>query len=108
MPERYSRWFDGSLSVWKWHHLSNDYHANAGEFSFADGRALVRPWKSSLSDTPANVSVAGSSAPQQPGLHLADNEYDRHHKRRFAVVSKGQQLPHPTNFDSSNAETFKC
>jgi prepilin-type N-terminal cleavage/methylation domain-containing protein len=43
-----------------------NYHANAGGFSFADGHALVRPWKTSLFNTPASVSVAGSSAPNNP------------------------------------------
>ncbi len=43
-----------------------NYHGNAGGFSFADGHAIIKPWKTALFDTPASVSVNGTSAPNSP------------------------------------------
>jgi prepilin-type N-terminal cleavage/methylation domain-containing protein/prepilin-type processing-associated H-X9-DG protein len=40
-----------------------NYHGNAGGFSFADGHAIIKPWITGLFDTPANVDIAGTSAP---------------------------------------------
>ena len=40
-----------------------NYHGNGGGFSFADGHAVVQHWRTALFDTPANVSLGGTTAP---------------------------------------------
>ena len=50
----------GSITV---DDMPANYHGFAGGFSFSDGHAVLQKWNTPLFDTPASVSVANMSAP---------------------------------------------
>jgi prepilin-type N-terminal cleavage/methylation domain-containing protein/prepilin-type processing-associated H-X9-DG protein len=62
-----------------------NYHNSAGGFSFADGHAALQKWNTALFQTPNNIGVGGSSAPNNADYIWL--------MRNTTVQASGAQMP---------------